>query len=136
MHTAPIECMGCHHNIINPVGFAFENYDAVGQYRTTENGVTIDASGALVGTAAANAGNASFTDAIMASRLIAQSPEARSCYAKTWVRYAFGRQETAGDSCSVAALATNLANDDYKITDLMVDMTRTKSFMFRAPGGN
>jgi Protein of unknown function (DUF1592)/Protein of unknown function (DUF1588)/Protein of unknown function (DUF1595)/Protein of unknown function (DUF1587)/Protein of unknown function (DUF1585) len=135
MHTAPMECAGCHHTLINPVGFGFENYDAVGQYRTTENGVTIDATGKLAGTAAAAAGNASFTDAVSESQLIASSPEGRSCYAINWVRYAFGRQESPGDSCAVAALAANLLDDNYKVTDLLVDMTRTKPFMFRAPGG-
>ena len=131
MHTAPDSCKGCHTNFINPVGFAFENYDAVGQYRTTENGVTIDARGTLVATAT----NAPFTDAVGAAQAIAASPEARTCYARNWVRYAFGRPEATGDSCSVAALATNLASDDYKVTDLLVDMTRTSAFMFRAPGG-
>jgi hypothetical protein len=131
MHTAPAACMACHTSLINPVGFAFENYDAVGQYRTMENGAAIDAHGSLVGTAA----NAAFNDGVAAAQAIAASPEARVCYARNWVRYAFGRQETPGDSCSVAALATNLGNDDYKVTDLMIDMTRTNAFMFRAPGG-
>jgi hypothetical protein len=131
MHTAPAACASCHANLINPVGFAFENYDAVGQYRTMENGAPIDAHGTLVGTGA----NAPFTDAVSAAQAIAASPEARVCYARNWVRYAFGRQDTPGDSCSVAALATNLGSDDYKVTDLMIDMTRTNAFMFRAPGG-
>ena len=135
MHTAPATCAGCHHTLINPVGFGFENYNAVGQYRTTENGVAIDATGILAGTKAAVAGNASFTDAISESQLIAASPEARSCYATTWMRYAFGRQETAGDSCAVAAIATSLGDDTYKVTDLLVDITRTKTFMLRLPGG-
>ncbi len=135
MHTAPPECAVCHHALINPVGFGFENYDAVGQYRSTENGVTIDATGNLAGTAAAAAGGATFTDGVSESAALAASIEARSCYAKHWVRYAFGRQETASDSCAVAALATGLNDDSYKVTDLLVDVTRTKAFMFRAPGG-
>ena len=64
MHTAPDACQACHVNLINPVGFGFESYDAVGQYRTTENGVAIDASGTLAGTQLAAAGQAGFTDAI------------------------------------------------------------------------
>ena len=135
LHTAPAACAGCHHAIINPVGFGFEHYDAVGQWRSTENGFPIDATGTLAGTAAATAGMASFTDAISESRLIAASPEARRCYATQWVRYAFGRQETTSDSCPVAAIAASLGDDSYKVTDLMVDVTRTKPFMFRAPGG-
>ncbi len=135
MHTAPAECAGCHHVLINPVGFGLENYDAVGSHRTSENGVPIDATGNLAGTAAAAAGNATFTDGISESAAIATSIEARACYATHWVRYAFGRQETPSDSCAVAAIATSLGDDNYKVTDLLVDMTRTKPFMFRAPGG-
>lgn len=132
MHTAGAQCAVCHHTLINPPGFAFENYDAVGQYRTTENNVPIDATGTLVGTKA----NAPFTDGVTASRVIAESPEARKCYAATWMRYAFGRKETAGDACAIETLSGFLGTDDYKITDLMVDLTRTKAFMFRAAGGN
>jgi Protein of unknown function (DUF1592)/Protein of unknown function (DUF1588)/Protein of unknown function (DUF1595)/Protein of unknown function (DUF1585)/Protein of unknown function (DUF1587) len=135
MHTAPDACAGCHHALINPVGFGFENYDAVGQWRATENGIAIDATGTLAGTAAAAAGTASFTDAISESQLLAASPEARRCYVTQWVRYAFGRQETPADSCPVAAIAANLGDDSYRVTSLMVDVTRTKPFMFRAPGG-
>ncbi len=135
MHTAPAACMGCHHLLINPVGFAFEHYDAVGKYRTTENGVTINATGSLAGTAAAKTGGATFTDAVSASQQLATAPEARTCYATNWVRYAFGRQTTAGDSCSIAGIATSMGDDNYKITDLLVDVSRSKSFMFRAPGG-
>lgn len=135
-HTSAPACAGCHQAIINPVGFAFENYDAVGQYRTQENGVTIDASGMLVGTAAAASGQANFQNAIEASALIAESPEARACYAKNWLRYAYGRAEQPADECALAAMAGALASDDYKVTDLMLDLTRTKAFMFRAAGGS
>jgi hypothetical protein len=132
MHTAPAACMGCHALLINPVGYAFENFDAAGQWRTTENGVAIDATGTLAGTKQ----NAAFTDAVSASAAIAASMEGRSCYATQWVRYAFGRAEATGDSCAIEALATKMASDDYKITDLLVDMTRSKAFMFRTPGEN
>ena len=130
-HTAADECKGCHHDYINPVGFGFENYDEAGVWRTTENSVAIDATGTLAGTSDPIA----FTDAVSESAALAASPDARSCYATTWMRYAFGRVTAAGDSCAVAALANNLGDDDYKITDLMVDITRTRAFLFRA-GGN
>jgi hypothetical protein len=124
--------MGCHHLAINPIGYGFENYDAVGAYRTTENGAAIDATGLLTATAA----RTPFSDGVSASAAIGAAPEARNCYAATWTRYAFGRAETTGDSCAISALGANLANDDYKVTDLMVDITRTRAFMFRAAGGN
>jgi len=127
MHTAPAECATCHHQYINPVGFGLENYDAVGAFRTTENGVTIDATGTLAGTAA----NAPFTDGVSESAAIAASPEAQRCYSTTWMRYAYGRAETAADMCAIQVLGSRLQDDSYKITDLMVDLTRTTAFMYR-----
>src|SRR6185369_779370 len=132
MHTAPMECSGCHHSVINPVGFGFENYDAAGVYRTMENGVTIDATGWL----AATSSPTTFVDGITESAAIAASPAARSCYATTWMRYAFGRPTAAGEACAIQTLGNNLGDDAYKVTDLMVDITRTTAFMFRSPGGN
>jgi hypothetical protein len=137
--TSVAPCSGCHHALINPIGFGFEHYDAVGQYRSEENGLPIDASGALVGTVAGNEGRASFDDAVGASRLLAESVEARRCYVATWTRYALGREEDPSERCAIDALATKLADDTYTVTDLLVDLTRTKAFMFRAPdtmGGN
>src|SRR5262249_12331766 len=134
MHTSPDACRGCHVNIINPVGFGFENYDAVGAYRTTENGAAIDATGTLAASTLDSMGTAGFPDATGESQLIAQSIEGRSCYATNWVRYAFGRAESTGDSCAVEAIANKMTDDNYKVTDLMVDMTRTKAFMYRTPG--
>jgi uncharacterized protein DUF1592/uncharacterized protein DUF1588/uncharacterized protein DUF1595/uncharacterized protein DUF1587/uncharacterized protein DUF1585 len=127
MHTAPVECASCHHTVINPVGFGFENYDAAGVYRTTENGVTIDATGTLASTAA----NTAFTDGVSESAAIAASPEAQRCYSTTWVRYAFGRAESAAEMCAIQVLGSRLQDDNYKVTDLMVDITRTTAFMFR-----
>jgi hypothetical protein len=40
--TKPNNCQGCH-SVINPLGFSLENFDAVGRFRTDENGKTIDA---------------------------------------------------------------------------------------------
>ena len=127
MHTAPAECSGCHHQYINPVGFGFENYDAAGVFRATENGVTIDATGTLAGTAA----NTAFTDGVSEAAAIATSPEAQRCYSRTWMRYAFGRADSTAESCAIQVLGARLQDDSYKVTDLMVDITRTTAFMFR-----
>jgi hypothetical protein len=128
-HTAPAACSGCHHQMINPIGFGLENYDAVGQYRTEENGVPIDASGTLVGTER----NAAFANGVEMSRAIAESPEARACYVKNWLRYTFGRAEGAADSCAISALTSALGDDTYTPVRMLVDMTRTKAFLYRAP---
>src|SRR5213079_3300527 len=45
-HRANVACAGCH-SLMDPVGFALENFDAIGRWRTFEEGVPIDASGGL-----------------------------------------------------------------------------------------
>src|SRR5438067_7477372 len=45
-HRANAACASCH-NFMDPVGFALENFDAVGRWRTTEEGQPVDASGGL-----------------------------------------------------------------------------------------
>jgi hypothetical protein len=129
MHTANEPCASCHHTLINPVGFGFENFDAVGQYREKENGVTVDATGTLAGTSE----NTPFSNAIEESQAIADSAEGRLCYAKNWFRYTLGREETDGDSCALSAIADRLGDDSYTALDVLEDMTRSKAFLYRAP---
>src|SRR5207244_676962 len=45
-HRANLACASCH-KLMDPIGFAFENYDAIGRYRTAEEGKPVDASGVL-----------------------------------------------------------------------------------------
>ena len=130
-HTAPAACAGCHRAVINPPGFGLENYDAIGQFRTSENGVAIDASGQLVATA----GLAPFSNGVELATAIATAPESSRCYATNWLRYLLGRFETAADDCALAALAARLSDDDYTGADLMIDTTRTRAFLFRTPEG-
>jgi hypothetical protein len=89
----------------------------------------IDATGKLVGTMDMQP----FTNGIEESAAIAASPEGRLCYAKNWFRYTLGREETAGDSCALSAIAEKLDDDTYTALDLLQDMTRSKAFLYRAP---
>ena len=47
-HRANPPCSGCH-NLMDPVGFALENFDAIGRWRTSEGGQAIDATGSFPG---------------------------------------------------------------------------------------
>ena len=128
MHTAPDECKGCHHAFINPVGFGFENYDAAGVFR--------DDGERREHRRHRHAGRHRGEHRLHRRRCPRRrrspaSPEAQRCYSATWMRYAFGRAESAAETCAVQVLGSRLADDNYKVTDLMVDITRTTAFMFR-----
>jgi hypothetical protein len=127
-HTSGDGCRACHHGLINPVGFGLENFDAIGAWRDEENGKPIDATGTLVATASQQP----FSNAVELAHAIAESPEARSCFAKQWLRYGFGREEKEGDACAIEALATSIKDDAYTPVDLVVDLVRSRAFMFRS----
>jgi hypothetical protein len=123
-HTSPASCSGCH-GLINPVGFAFEHYDAVGQYQPMDNATPVDASGSVQLAGAAVA----FQNALELSSAIASSSEAQACYARHWLRYLYARTEQAADECVITGLAERMAASDYAITDLLADLTTTNAFM-------
>jgi hypothetical protein len=73
--TSPATCAGCHHTLINPAGFAFENYDALGRYRTAEGGQPVDAADSYNFASGAK----SFANGVEFSRLLAESTEVHQC---------------------------------------------------------
>ncbi len=127
VHTSPPACFGCHARI-NAMGFAFQNYDAVGQYRTMDNGVAIDASGTI----SLGGKNHTFSNAIDFAKIVAQSDEARSCYARNWMRYAYQRADGAEDGCDIDAMTTKLAKADYPVKEMIGDLTQNSSFRYRS----
>lgn len=126
--TESANCSGCHHNTINPVGFAFEAYDAAGQFRTSDRGYPLD----LAGTLSVGNTTLSLTDGVSASKQIAESLEARACYASNWLRYFYGRLSQDTDACTIDVLANNLTQPSYGVKQLLADLTRTQSFLYRS----
>lgn len=122
-HTGGAACRSCH-SIINPLGFAFERYDADGSYRESENGHRVDASGEL----AIDGERTRFDDAIGLVHRIAKSEQARQCYAAHWLRYAYGRLETRYDGCRLRELAERMKNPSYSVLDLVVDLAVEQTF--------
>jgi hypothetical protein len=129
-HTESKEyCAGCHKNLVNPPGFAFENYDALGQWRTEENMVPIDAASEFYGKYGTQF---VFTDAIDMIDQIVASEEGPRCYLTQWFRYGFARGEQKVDACTLDELHTALADEGYNIQELLVAMTKTTAFRYRA----
>ena len=118
--TKPGECNSCHRRI-NPAGFAFEHYDAMGAWRAEDNGQPVDASGSL---RLPGAEELTFADGVEFARELAASRRVRDCYALHWTRYALGShldrsvpglepiQERFRENDSVRELLVNIATSD------------------------
>jgi hypothetical protein len=126
--TAADDCAGCHHGLINPTGFAFESFDAVGAWQTMEGTATIDTTSTVtIGTAEVDV-----TGAADLMTKLADSPEAKRCYAQKWVEFAYERTANAADACTVDQLAQKLTSDGYTILNLIADLTQSQAFRYRA----
>lgn len=128
--TSAAACKGCHHGYINPAGFALESYDAVGSYRETEafSGAPIDTAVSVqIGDTLVE-----LDGPVELFETIADSPEAQTCYARNWVQFAYERELTNQDSCTVNDMADKLTEGGYTILDLITDLTQSESFRYRA----
>jgi hypothetical protein len=129
--TAGSSCMGCH-QLMDPIGFAFENFDGIGQYRTSENSKTIDASGSIVGARDASL-NGNFNGVRELGGKLAGSDQVRDCVATQWFRFAAGRGEDFNDGCSLTTLQDSFGASGGDLRELVVAMTQTDAFWYRAP---
>lgn len=127
-HRSDAACAGCH-ELMDPIGFSFEHYDADGSFRTTDvDGAPVDATGEIVGTWDSNG---PVDDAVHLSQRLADSDQVRACVTKQWFRYALGRRETADDECVLEQLFTDASANEWRIRDLVVAITQTDAFRFR-----
>lgn len=121
--TGMAACQGCH-SVINPMGFAFEDFDGLGQHRTTEKDVAVDASGSV----SLNSAMLSFVGGKQLAEQLAALPEAQACYAQNWLRYAWGRADTAADLRTLTVVRQGLADPGYGVRDLLIDITQSAAF--------
>lgn len=128
-HTESPQCAGCH-ELMDPLGFAFESYDTLGRYRATEGGKPIDTSGWISGSTDVDG---PFQNARQLASRLAQSQQVQACVAKQWFRYAFGRHEGPADACSLAQLEADFATSEGDLHELLVSLTRTEAFLHRRP---
>jgi Protein of unknown function (DUF1592)/Protein of unknown function (DUF1588)/Protein of unknown function (DUF1595)/Protein of unknown function (DUF1585)/Protein of unknown function (DUF1587) len=133
-HTTAAFCAACH-SAFDPMGYVFENYDGIGQWRTQENGVAVDPSGAVVGTQLTNGPMA---NAVALSQALATSPEVHECFARQVFRFDVGRVEGDGDTCTIADVTKTFGEKNLDLRELLVAIAMAPSFATRvaaAPGG-
>jgi len=134
IHSSGAVCKNCH-QYLDPLGFPFENYDAVGQYRTTERwtdpatkityDTPIDASGSVPGV------SGTAQNAVELMQLLATSSEVESCFASHWMRFAYGRSLTDADGCNQQTLVNAFKDGGYNIKQLLLALTQSDGFVYR-----
>jgi hypothetical protein len=125
--TSPTECQSCH-TTINGLGFGFENYDAMGAFRTTDNDIPVDSTGEILGT---DDVDGEYDGAVELSSRLATSTQVQDCMVRNWFRYAFGREPGRADNCSLDDFSSALVDNDGDIRELLVAIASSHDFMHR-----
>jgi len=120
-------CAGCH-TLMNPIGFIFEHYDGIGQWRDQQNGKPIDATGQVVQT---DDIDGDYDGAPELARALADSTQVQECVSSQWFRFAYNRSVTSEDSCSIEQLNDVFRASDFNIKSLLVALTQTNAFLYR-----
>jgi hypothetical protein len=122
-------CAGCHHGLINPAGFAFEQFDGLGQWRDNDRGAPIDTSGTL----RLATKDLAFRDASELLEALSQEPQVQVCYAKNWLQFAYGRREEQADLRTLGLATQKLQTGSFSIRDLAVALTERPAFNHLPP---
>ena len=125
--TKNAPCNSCHETLINPLGFAFENYDAIGQWREMDNGKPVNASAMYM----LDGKQVSYTNGVELAQQLAKSQTVHRCYADRWLEYALGRPPAEAESGSVEILAQVSAHNTATLPDLLSTVTALQAFRAR-----
>jgi hypothetical protein len=129
VHSANPTCWSCH-RLLDPIGFALENFDATGRYRRLENNKTIDASGMLSG---AGDADGAFDDAAGLVARLADSTAVRECFQRQVFRFGSGVSGPDEERTFLDFLKQRPAASTQKIVDLLIAYVESDSFILRRP---
>ncbi len=126
-HSDNPTCAGCH-VLIDPLGFGFEHYDAIGNRREVQNGHPVDAAGEIVSTWDIDG---EFYDLDALAAALARSEQVHRCVATQLFRYAYGRGEGEGDGCTLHRLYDRYVDAGYDFEAMIVALVTDPSFALR-----
>jgi len=129
MHRENALCASCHQRM-DPIGFAFENYDAIGAWRSKDGKFDIDASGELPN------GQTFTGPAELKIILKGRKDLFCRCLTEKMLTYALGRGLEHYDRCAVDKLVAELDRNDYRFSTLLLEVVKSEPFQMRmATGG-
>jgi hypothetical protein len=124
LHRSSDLCKSCH-SLMDPLGLPLESFDAIGRFRTTDNGLPVDPSSTFEGQAIADSRGLG----VAAS----QSVGVAHCLVKKYYSYATGRQVRNVDGSVLNALATTFNSSQFKMRDLILAVVTNDAFSSVAP---
>ena len=124
VHRAAASCAACH-ALTDPLGFGLENFDAVGKYRTLENGHPVDATGDLNG--------AKFDGLAQMGTVLRNAPVSGPCLVSKLYMNAQSRDAVEGDATILDKLATDFAASGNKADQLLLSLVSSEPFRFVEP---
>jgi len=119
----------CHMALFNPLGYAFENYDAIGKYRTVDHGQPVDAASVYT----LDDQEKSFANGIELSKLISEAKQTHNCYVQNMMTYLHGRLLTDEDQPLVDYYARVSRAGQISLHDLQLAFVTREEFLNRLP---
>jgi hypothetical protein len=141
-HTTNKACAGCH-NLIDPIGFGLEKFDAIGMYREKQKllfypeyhgaathkpkpkevFLTLDTTGQVAGLA-----DSQFVNGKQLGALLAATPQCQECIVKQVFRYMAGRQDTRADVPVIQRALADFRTSGFRYKELVVSLIRQWEF--------
>ena len=116
-HVDNPACGGCH-TVMDRIGFGFENYDVAGRYRTKENGVPVDASGAIDGPA-----TSTFKGLGELNDYLSTNDDVRQCMVRFMSYFAYGATGWTDDGCTIDAINDEAKESNWSIRSVLTAIT-------------
>ena len=125
-HTSNPACASCH-SLFDGIGYAMEQYDPIGRFRTTDKMKTIDTSGTLP----LPNRTLQFSNYVDFIDQISKLPETYACVASQYTAYATGRAPAAISKCEGDAIADAFAQGGYRLDALVAAIVTSPNFALR-----
>jgi len=123
-HRADPACASCH-DIMDPIGFAFENFDAVGRWRTTEEGKPVDNSGGF-------ADGSEFSGIPGLERALLKRPDLfASALSEKLLIFALGRGVATHDAPAIRQVVRRAQSEEWRFSSLIVGIVNSTPFQMR-----
>ncbi len=120
---------GCHSTMINPAGFAFENFDALGRWRDTDNGLPVDARDTYV----FGGSPRTYDGALAIQNVMAEERMTHDCYARHWLEFLAGRAYASVDKPLIARVGKRSLTEGLPVREVLRLLVESEPFKSR-PG--